>query len=43
MLVGTILNALMLFIGFITSKFIGIESIITLQLIFFSQILIYDN
>jgi hypothetical protein len=34
---------LLLVFGLITPKFIGLETIITLQLIFFSQILIYDN
>ncbi len=43
MLAGTILNSLMLFVGFVSPKFIGLESILTLQLIFFSQTLIYDH
>jgi len=42
MLGGIILNVICLFIGFLTSKFIGLESILTAQLIYFSQLLIYD-
>ena len=34
---------LLLFLSLFTPKFIGLEIILTLQLIFFSQILIYEN
>ena len=43
MLAGTAINSLLLFIGFISPKFIGLESVLTLQLIFFSQTLVYDH
>jgi hypothetical protein len=43
MLGVAIVNSILLFIGFISPKFIGLESILTLQLIFFSQTLIYDH
>jgi hypothetical protein len=43
MMVGAIICNLLLLISLVTPKFIGLEVIITLQLIFFSQILIYDN
>ena len=39
-LLQTILSILILFIGLFTSKFIGLEMIIGLQLIYFSQLLI---
>lgn len=42
MLVQTILIAISLLIGLIAPKFIGLELILTLQLIFFSQLLIHD-
>jgi hypothetical protein len=42
-LIGAAVSMLLLVLGLITPKFIGLETIITLQLIFFSQILIYDN
>ncbi len=40
MTVQTILNVLLLLIGLFSPKFIGLESILTLQLIFYSQLLI---
>jgi hypothetical protein len=43
MMVGAVICTLLLILGLVTPKFIGLEIIITLQLIFFSQILIYDN
>ncbi len=43
MLGSTIVNSILLFVGFISPKFIGLESILTLQLIFFSQTLVYDH
>lgn len=39
---GGALNFFGLFIGFLTPKFIGLESILTLQIIYYSQLLIYD-
>ena len=43
MLITTILDVLFLFMGIITPKFIGLESVLALQLCFFSQILVHDN
>lgn len=42
MLTETVLILISLLVGLITSKFIGLELIITLQLIFFSQLLVYN-
>ena len=42
MLPWIILNAISLLIGFLTSKFIGLETMLTLQIIYYSQLLIYD-
>jgi hypothetical protein len=42
MLAQTILIVLSLVIGLIAPKFIGLELILTLQLIYLSQLLIYD-
>jgi hypothetical protein len=42
MLAQTILIAISLVVGLIAPKFIGLELILTLQLIFFSQLLIHD-
>ncbi len=42
MLAVIILNAICLLIGFFTSKFIGLESILTCQLICYSQLMICD-
>lgn len=42
MMVQTILTGISLMMGLITPKFIGLESILTLQLIFYSQLLIVD-
>ena len=43
MLITTILDVFFLFMGIITPKFIGLESVLALQLCFFSQILVHDN
>jgi len=42
MMAQTIINAICLFVGLISPKFIGLESILNLQLIFYSQLLIFD-
>jgi hypothetical protein len=42
LMAGSILNIVGLLIGLWTPKFIGLESILTLQIIFYSQLLIYD-
>jgi cysteine-rich repeat protein len=41
--VGTILSLVCLVFGLITPKFIGVEFLVTLQLIFYSQLLIVDT
>ena len=43
MLIGTILKVLFFFMGILTPKFIVLESVLALQLCFFSQILVHDN
>jgi hypothetical protein len=43
MLTVTILKVLFMFISIISPKFIGLESVLVLQLCFFSQILVNDN
>lgn len=43
MLITIIFDVLFLFIGLISPKFIGLEALLSLQLTFFSQILIHDN
>ena len=42
MMVQTILNLFLLLVGLISPKFIGLESILTLQSIFYSQLLIVN-
>jgi hypothetical protein len=42
MMAAVVINILFLVIGTLTPKFIGLESILTLHLIFYSQLLIYD-
>jgi hypothetical protein len=40
--VGTVLGILGLMIGLLSPKYIGLESLLTLQLVFFSQLLIVN-
>ena len=40
MLINTIFTNIILIIGLLSSKYIGLEGILTLQLIYFSQLLI---
>ncbi len=42
MLAAIILNIICFMIGFMSFKFIGVESILTLQIIYFCQLLIFD-
>jgi hypothetical protein len=42
MLAAIILNIICFLVGFLSFKFIGLESILTLQLIYFCQLLIFD-
>lgn len=42
LMAGTILSMVGLLLGLISPKFIGLETILTLQIIFYSQLTVYD-